>query len=108
MEILASNTILYCSNWNAMLIFYQEILGFAPTFRKDDWFVELRITEGSHLSLADEARCSIKSAAGLAWAKRVRFTLLAPNFHQGTGERRTWTQSGSSRVMASVGTGRVT
>jgi catechol 2,3-dioxygenase-like lactoylglutathione lyase family enzyme len=64
MDILASNTILYCKNWQAMVAFYKEIMGFQQTFLKDDWFIELRITEGCHLSLADEARCSIRSASG--------------------------------------------
>ena len=64
MEILASNTILYCRDWKAMVTFYRELMGFQPTFTKDDWFMELRITEGCHMSIADEARCSIKATYG--------------------------------------------
>jgi catechol 2,3-dioxygenase-like lactoylglutathione lyase family enzyme len=64
MKILASNTILYCRNWQAMVDFYQGTLGFEQTFRKDSWFIELRISAGCHISLADEAHCTIGSSAG--------------------------------------------
>ncbi len=64
MEILASNTILYCRNWQAMVTFYKEVMGFRQSFRKDDWFMEFVVNEGSHLSVADEAKCSIQATAG--------------------------------------------
>ena len=64
MEILASNTVLYCKNWQAMVTFYKETMGFRQSFRKDDWFIEFVVTAGSHLSLADEAKCSIQSSSG--------------------------------------------
>ncbi|MES2625174.1 MAG: VOC family protein [Pseudomonadota bacterium] len=64
MEILASNTILYCRDWQAMVVFYRDLMGFQPTFTKDEWFMELKVSDGSHISVADEARCSIKATAG--------------------------------------------
>ncbi len=64
MNILASNTILYSSHWLAMVEFYQQTMGFTPTFTKDRWFMELRITEGCHLSIADEAHCTIGASGG--------------------------------------------
>jgi catechol 2,3-dioxygenase-like lactoylglutathione lyase family enzyme len=82
MEIMASNTILYCTNWQAMVVFYQEILGFKQTFLKDDWFIELAITEGCHLSLADEARCSIKSGSGQGITLSFRVANLRALHHQ--------------------------
>lgn len=62
--MLASNTILYCRDWPAMVHFYREILGFRPTFRKDDWFIELSVCEGAHVALAAADRCSIPAAGG--------------------------------------------
>jgi catechol 2,3-dioxygenase-like lactoylglutathione lyase family enzyme len=64
MEILASNTILYCKDWQAMVTFYKEVMGFRQSFRKDDWFMELVVNDGSHLSVADEAKCSVKATSG--------------------------------------------
>lgn len=64
MNILASNTILYSSQWEAMVEFYQKTMGFTPTFTKDRWFMELRITAGCHISVADEAHCTISASEG--------------------------------------------
>lgn len=64
MNILASNTILYSNHWQAMVEFYQRTLGFTPTFTKDSWFMELRISEGCHVSIADAAHCTISASEG--------------------------------------------
>ena len=56
------NTILYCRHWHECVQFY-EGLGFARTF-SNDWFVEFRLNSGACLSVADQRRASIKSAAG--------------------------------------------
>ena len=82
MEILASNTILYCKNWKATVVFYREILGFTETFTKDEWFIELKITKGCHLSLADEANCSIKSSSGQGITLSFRVAELATIHHR--------------------------
>jgi catechol-2,3-dioxygenase len=64
MNVLASNTVLYCKNWHDMVAFYKDIMGFRQSFRKDDWFIEFVVNAGSHLSLADEAKCTISSSEG--------------------------------------------
>lgn len=57
------NTILYCRRWQETVRFYEDQLGLPVTFR-NDWFVEFRLTETAHLSVADERRATIKSSAG--------------------------------------------
>lgn len=64
MRILAGNTIIYCSNWHETVAFYRDALGFRKTFVKDEWFMELRVREGCHISVADTAHCSIPAAGG--------------------------------------------
>jgi catechol 2,3-dioxygenase-like lactoylglutathione lyase family enzyme len=75
--MLACNTILYCRDWAAMLHFYRDKLGFRPTFRKDDWFIELKVCEGAHLALADAARCSIAAGGGTGLTLSFRCAELA-------------------------------
>lgn len=58
-----SNTILYCVNWRDTVDFYRRVLGLPVTVDKD-WFVELRLTEHSFVSIADARRASIDSSAG--------------------------------------------
>lgn len=69
-EISRTNTILYCRNWNEMIVFYQDNLQL-PISHRNDWFVEFKINENTYLSVADERRASIKSATGggitLSW-----------------------------------------
>lgn len=71
MTITAGNTIIYCNMWPEMVAFYRDQLGLQATFAKDDWFIELRVCEGCHLSLAAAERCSVPSAHGkgltLSW-----------------------------------------
>ena len=58
-----SNIILYCKQWEKTVRFYEQILDFEINFRSD-WFVEFHIHDGSYLSIANEARSKINSAAG--------------------------------------------
>lgn len=58
-----ANTILYCKHWNETVAFYQRDLGLPITF-STDWFVEFRLADAAHLSVADEARASVKSSGG--------------------------------------------
>lgn len=64
MQILSANTILYCRNWRDSLRFYRDVLQLAVSYARGDWFVELRVSEGAHLSLADAARCTIVPGEG--------------------------------------------
>lgn len=63
MEIRRSNTILYCSNWEKTVTFYRDTLGLDPVMERD-WFVEFRLNNAATLSVADEARATVKSGSG--------------------------------------------
>ncbi len=69
-EINRTNTILYCRNWNEMIVFYRDVLQLSISYQ-NDWFIEFQIDENTYLSVADEQRASIKSASGngitLSW-----------------------------------------
>ncbi len=58
-----ANTILYCKKWQETVDFYKHFLGLQITF-ESDWFVEFKLTETAHISIADESRASIKSCGG--------------------------------------------
>lgn len=58
-----ANTILYCRNWRETVDFYRFSLQL-PVSLATDWFMEFRLTDTARLSLADERRASVKSAAG--------------------------------------------
>jgi len=63
MEIKTANTILYCRKWKEAVCFYEAQLRLPVTTSKE-WFVEFKLNEASRLSIADEAKSSIDSAAG--------------------------------------------
>ena len=60
---VVANTILYCRNWQETQAFYRNTLQF-PVLSERDWFIEFELNAGARLSIADEARASIKSAEG--------------------------------------------
>lgn len=64
MNILTTNTILYCTHWKETLAFYRDILRLPIIFTRS-WFVEFRLTDTARLSLADEQNASVPSARGL-------------------------------------------
>jgi catechol 2,3-dioxygenase-like lactoylglutathione lyase family enzyme len=68
-----TNTILYCREWAATVLFYRHLLGLPVGF-ENDWFVEFRLNDGAYLSIADARRASIASVKGqgitLAWQIR--------------------------------------
>ncbi|HVS01702.1 MAG TPA: VOC family protein [Thermoanaerobaculia bacterium] len=70
LEIDRSNTILYCQRWQETVAFYRDRLGLAEAF-VSDWFVELRLSDGAYVSVADSARATVASAGGggltLSW-----------------------------------------
>ena len=58
-----TNTILYCKKWQETVDFYRYRLKLPINFASD-WFVEFKLTETAHLSVADERRATIKSCGG--------------------------------------------
>jgi catechol 2,3-dioxygenase-like lactoylglutathione lyase family enzyme len=59
-----ANTILYCKKWQETVDFYRNRLRLPVNFASD-WFVEFKLTETAHLSIADECRATIKSSGGV-------------------------------------------
>jgi catechol 2,3-dioxygenase-like lactoylglutathione lyase family enzyme len=84
LSIRRTNTILYCARWAETSRFYSEVLGLPVSFR-NDWFVEVELGPGTHLSIADESRSSINPNHGagitLSWevddVEATRNALLA-------------------------------
>ena len=62
-KIKSTNTILYCRNWEQTVEFYRTGLRL-PVLSSMEWFVEFKLTETSRVSVADEARTSIRSSGG--------------------------------------------
>ncbi|MFK5952515.1 MAG: VOC family protein [Desulfobacterium sp.] len=63
MNIITSNTILYCNRWKETVAFYVLDLKLTVLLDKK-WFVELKLTDSARLSIADAAKSSIKSSNG--------------------------------------------
>lgn len=63
MKIKATNTILYCRNWEQTVEFYRTGLKLR-VLSSMEWFVEFKLNESSRVSVADEARTSVKSGEG--------------------------------------------
>ena len=63
MKIKAANTILYCRNWQETVSFYRDVIKLL-VLSSNDWFVEFKLNEAARLSVANEARTSIKSGDG--------------------------------------------
>jgi catechol 2,3-dioxygenase-like lactoylglutathione lyase family enzyme len=69
-----TNIILYCKYWEKTVQFYRDALVLEVTF-SSDWFIEFSLNEKSRLSIAAEARSSIKSAG----QKGITITLQVRN-----------------------------
>ena len=76
-QIFNANTILYCRHWQQTVHFYREQLGLSPRFT-NDWFVEFQLHDTATLSVADESRASIKSAAGQGLTLSLRVSNVEP------------------------------
>lgn len=63
MKIKAANTILYCKKWAETVAFYRDGLKLL-IISSTDWFVEFKLNESARLSVANEARASIKTGEG--------------------------------------------
>lgn len=62
-KIKATNTVLYCKNWQETVEFYRTGLKLL-VLSSNEWFVEFKLNEVSRLSIANEARTSIDSSGG--------------------------------------------
>ena len=63
MNIGAVNMILYCRNWHETVGFYRGGIQL-PVLSANEWFVEFRLNDTARLSVANEARTTIKSGGG--------------------------------------------
>lgn len=72
-EYLTTNIILYCKKWEETVHFYKNALAVRVLF-SSDWFVEFSLNEKSRLSIADQARASIKTTGrkGITITLQVR------------------------------------
>jgi catechol 2,3-dioxygenase-like lactoylglutathione lyase family enzyme len=65
-----TNTILYCGRWRETIAFYRDQLGLTVV-ADHGWFVELSLTSGTSLSVADATRATIDAVEGqgitLSW-----------------------------------------
>jgi catechol 2,3-dioxygenase-like lactoylglutathione lyase family enzyme len=88
MKIKAVNTILYCKKWNETVDFYRDGLKLLE-LSSTDWFVEFKLNESARLSVANEARASVKSGDGkgltlslqVADIEEVRSELVGSGFN---------------------------
>lgn len=62
-RLITVNTILYCKKWEETVAFYRDRLCL-PAIFSCDWFVEFSLNPMSRLSIADEARATIKGCGG--------------------------------------------
>ena len=60
---LSMNAVLYCRRWPETVAFHRDQLGLSVNF-ESDWLIEFQVSESGYLSVADERRSRIKSAAG--------------------------------------------
>ena len=81
MKIKSTNTILYCKNWQETVEFYRTSLQL-QVLSANEWFVEFKLNEMSRISVANEARTSIKSGEG----KGITVSLQVPDIEQTRNE----------------------
>ena len=68
---VSMNVILYCTRWGETVDFYRDRLGLPVSF-ESDWLIEFRVSDGGCLSVADERRSRVKSAAGAGLTVTLR------------------------------------
>lgn len=79
--IKSTNTILYCRNWQETVEFYRTGLRLL-VLSSNEWFVEFKLNEMSRISVANEARTSIKSSDG----KGITISLQVADIEQTRNE----------------------
>jgi catechol 2,3-dioxygenase-like lactoylglutathione lyase family enzyme len=62
-NVVRSNTILYCLHWRETVDFYRDILGLSSSCLSD-WLVEFALTATSFISIADAARATVGASGG--------------------------------------------
>ncbi len=62
-DILRTNTILYCRRWRSTVRFYRDVIGLAVNLNAG-WLVEFELPGRAFLSIADARRASIPSGEG--------------------------------------------
>jgi catechol 2,3-dioxygenase-like lactoylglutathione lyase family enzyme len=80
-----ANTVLYCDEWVATVVFYRDVLGFEVE-HETDWFVEFKVAGDAYLSIADARRATIDAVAG----KGITLTLHT----SALGETRAYLEGG--------------
>lgn len=69
-EVGRANTILYTDAWVEMVRFYRDTMALEVEF-ENDWFVELNVSPGTYVSVADASRTTIAPGDGagltLSW-----------------------------------------
>lgn len=69
MDVIRTNTILYCVAWEATVDFYKKQIGLDVSY-ESDWFVEYQVGS-SFLSIADASRATVGESRGhgitLSW-----------------------------------------
>jgi len=68
---LSMNAILYCRRWRETVAFYRDTLDLPVSF-ESDWMVEFQVSESGCLSIADERRSRVRSAAGAGLTVTLR------------------------------------
>jgi catechol 2,3-dioxygenase-like lactoylglutathione lyase family enzyme len=71
-----ANTVLYCDEWVATVVFYRDVLGFEVE-HETDWFVEFRVAGDAYLSIADARRATIDAVAGKGITLTLHTSALA-------------------------------
>jgi catechol 2,3-dioxygenase-like lactoylglutathione lyase family enzyme len=71
-----ANTVLYCDEWVATVVFYRDVLGFEVE-HETDWFVEFRVAGDAYLSVADARRATIDAVAGKGITLTLHTSALA-------------------------------
>ena len=61
--IKRTNTIIYCERWAETVAFYRDRLCLAVAYQ-GDWLVEFQLLSSAYLSVADQRRTTMTSAAG--------------------------------------------
>lgn len=81
LRLSASNTIIYCDQWSAVVDFYRSGLGLRATMERE-WFVEFELHPGAHLSVADASHTTIAAGngSGLTLSWRVDNVAAARDF----------------------------
>ena len=80
-SLITVNTILYCRHWDEMIRFYRDRLHLPVTFA-NEWFMEFRLTDEARLSIADERRSTVKSAAGRGLTLTLQVAAIEPVHRQ--------------------------